>query len=90
MEDGGETVGQVGEEARIYTQEGAEERRSSLFYAPLPTSHIWLGVTFTSPVDDRIERRTPRRNADIKRLQSFIPPALLLRPKLTLRQENRL
>lgn len=90
MEDGGETQGQVGEEARIYTQERAEERGYWFLYAPLPTSHIQLGITLPSTTDGQIERCAPRRNADTKRPQKFIPPALQLCPKLTLKQENRL
>lgn len=90
MEDGGETQGQVGEEARIHTQERAEERGYWFLYA-LPTSHIRLEITLTSTTDDRFESRdAPRRNADMKRPQKFIPPALQLCPKLTLKQENRL
>ena len=90
MEDGGETQGQVGEKTRSYPQESAEERGCWFLYAPLPTSHIWLGIALTSTTDDRTERCTPRRNADMKRAQKFIPPALPLCPKLTLKQENRL
>ena len=90
MEDGAETQGQVGEKARSYTQESAEERGCWFLYAPPPTSHIWLGIALTSTTDDRTERCTPRRNADMKRAQKFIPPASPLCPKLTLKQGNRL